>query len=203
MKSDSAIDPFQRNSWYAVGDLRHHKKQLTFCRQKNSGLSSEIRRNKLPGAKLWNEELSPFCDLTQHLNLPDNTLFRLAPQYAEAVDFYIRLDRDISIQMTIADLHWGLLRNPGEAVHRTSELLGRDQFAFGGGDLQNVEGMWRSHPRVLELEDRLLACELGLQMAIRKKLEKPRKADWLTIYCRYFALQLIDGGEDRLEVTCH
>ena len=129
-------------------------------------------------------------------------LFPILQTVPHGLDFGI-LQLDFLTSNLLRCLHWGLLRNPGEAVHRTSELLGRDQFAFGGGDLQNVEGMWRSHPRVLELEDRLLACELGLQMAIRKKLEKPRKADWLTIYCRYFALQLIDGGEDRLEALLH
>jgi hypothetical protein len=199
MRSVSPNYPFGDDSWFTAGSLRDFKANISSWRQQNPVLSSELRLNRLPWAKEWNEELSPFCALAECLNIADSCQVRLAPRHAKAFDLFIRRDREISVQMTIADLDWGLERNPGKVVRWEFERLGKNKIVFGGGGTRKQGGEVMSEPRIISPDDRLAACERGMLRALVKKLEKTPKADWLGIYCRNFINQLWDGGEERLE----
>jgi hypothetical protein len=81
--------------------------------------------------------------------------------------------------MTIADLDWGLERNPGKVVRWEFERLGKNKIVFGGGGTRKQGGEVMSEPRIISPDDRLAACERGMLRALVKKLEKTPKADWL------------------------
>lgn len=205
MTAESLPYPFDGLSWFTVGDLRAFNARVSSERQKDLLLSNDIRLNRIPWAKQWNEELNPFCILTYCLRLSENCEIRMAPRHAQGIDLFLRADHDISIQMTVADVDWGVHKNPGKVLRWEHELLEANQVVFGGGGTRKKNGALISEPRVIELSEQLAACERGLLRVLKKKLDlntklpTVEKADWLGIYCRGFVMQLLDGGEERLE----
>lgn len=53
--------PFNRDVFYSVGQLRDFEVELASRRAADKHFSDNLRSNKLPWAKLRNEELMPFA----------------------------------------------------------------------------------------------------------------------------------------------
>lgn len=191
--------PFERDRWYRLSDLRVFCDEVAQSRRSDPKLSSDIRLNRLPWSKLFNEELHPFRHFADIREFPDTAEFKLSALYHPAVDLHFRWHQEVTIQVTIADVAWGSARDAGKAVRWLYEYLEHSLFAFGGGGTRKVNGALISEPRVLTSEDRIEACVKALQVALVRKLHSAGRADWLLVYARGFATQLIDGGIDQLK----
>jgi hypothetical protein len=191
--------PFERERWYPLAKLRAYCDEVSQRRRRDSKLSSALRLNGLQDSKVFNEELQPFRILADLRGFPDEAEFELAAPYQPAIDLRFRLEREVSIQITVADLDWGVSSNPGEVVRWQNEFLAQHSFAFGGGGTRKKNGIVSSEPHTVSSEDRINACEKGLCSALSRKMSGSKKADWLLVYARGFASQLIDDGDEIVE----
>lgn len=190
--------PFERDRWHRLSVLRSFCDEVARCRELDLKLSSDIRLNRFPWSKTFNEELQPFREFADMRDFPDAAEFKITPHNSPAVDLCFRWRQEFTIQVTVADVAWGAAKHAGKAVRWQYEYLEHNPLAFGGGGTRKINGILNSEPRTVTPEDRINACIRGLQAALVRKLKGVRKADWLLIYARGFSIQLIDDGVDQL-----
>jgi hypothetical protein len=200
MEAMAPIDfPFERNREYLFGDLRECQSKLSRIRQKR--FSDDLRRNKLPWAKHYNEELAPIALLADHKGFDDREKFTLTPE-GHPVDVVLRLhDKMIPCQVTVAFPAWPEMSIKGGGGHEYSlrmELLGKGKPYFGGGKTRRGgktrkdHGVIISEPHARHPLVDYAACKAGLVAAIKRKQSYDGAGRALLIYAREYHIHLID-----------
>ena len=187
--------PFNRDVFYPVGQLRDFEVELASRRAADKHFSDNLRSNKLPWAKLRNEELMPFALVLNWRKIPSAAEFKIARESAGGPDLYLRNNNvETNFQLTIADRKYN--NDGGRNYALQNAALARDGIAWGaGGTSKNGHrGELQSEPKSTDKIDREIACKEGLFSALKNKLSRPMNSDILIVYARDFAFELIDIG---------
>ncbi|HJW42626.1 MAG TPA: hypothetical protein VJ476_15530 [Rhizomicrobium sp.] len=187
--------PFVRDQYYSIGALRAFELELATYRQRDQEFSGELRSNRLPWAKAWNEELVPIALMANQKCYADRDAFRLMPEGHSTDVEILAENRRVACQVTVADPAWSET-GPGSSGsylhHLRMEQLRQGGPAFGGGNTCKIDGTIISEPHARDALDDLTACRRRLVEAIERKRSHEGKGTTLVIYARGHRFLLID-----------
>jgi len=195
--------PFVRGREYPFSKLTEFRSDLLAHRQNDQNFSGDIRLNKLPWAKVYNEEIVPIALLADVKRFEESETFKLMPE-GDPADIELGLvTGKLRCQVTLADPVWSDRKSGRGSGYLSSlrmRLLSEGFPAFGGRKIhQEKNGEIVSVPDALSQQKRNSACRLGLRQAMVRKQKHDGTGFALLIYARELCFQLIDC--DRFELS--
>jgi len=184
--------PFTRGAEADLGALRDFFMRLSAYRQSHQLFSQQLRENRPPWAKAWNEELVPLMYLTDALALPASDRFRLMPDGHQVDLELVAGGERQGIQVTVADLVWPDASFQSGHLHALKTEHLADGFVWGGARLHRREGKTISEPHVRGLEEDVEACKAGLIAALERKRTHDGRGKTLLVLARDFTRHLYD-----------
>ena len=187
--------PFERDRDYSFAELRTFLSELRVNRQNDPAFSAEVRCNRVPWAKVYNEEIVPIALLADQKGLRETDTFRLTAE-GDPADIVLGLATGkVLCQITVADPTWPE-KNPksGSGYVRSlrMELLREGEPAFGGRYTYKKNGTIVSEPHARDVREDYDACRRGLFQAFKRKQGHDGSGYALLIYARGYRFQLID-----------
>ena len=192
---DEIAFPFLRAQRYSFGELRAFEARLLNVRGQDQILSANLRSNRIPWAKIRNEELVPTRLLADHKRFADNDQFELMPE-GNPTDIQVYTGQHKArYQITLAYQEWDSSpqgSSGGYRDHLRRERLRCGQAAFGGKNTRKENGAIVSEPHARDVRDDIEACQCGLIKAIKRKQAHDGTGCTLLIYAREYRFLLID-----------
>lgn len=187
--------PFVRGHRYSFGELRTFESSLLSARQRDQDFSADLRCNRLPWAKLSNEELFPIYLLGNHKEFRDSDSFTLTA-LGHPNDAVLEAGNQIiPCQVTIADPAWsdaGPATSGSYLHHLRMEQLRSGEPTFGGANIRKESGIIVSEPHARDVRDDIEACRRRLVAAISRKQTHDGSGASLLIFARGYRFLLID-----------
>jgi hypothetical protein len=187
--------PFFRDRSYPLSALRAFSSELASARRADQAFSGELRSNRLPWAKVWNEELVPIVLMADQKRYAGDDTFRLMPEGHETdVELFVG-NRHIACQITVADPAWsetGPESSGSYLNHLRMERLRLGKPVFGGSNTRKIDGAIVSEPHARDAREDLAACRRRLIAAINRKENHDGIGSTLIIYARGHRFLLID-----------